>query len=200
MSAGPSSPTEPETPTEGVFGDIHDLTGPKPDAIAPPFAAVDRWMGRIAGACMVVAGVQMVVLVAFMGWLVFGRYVLNDTPTWVEQLSLLLIAYITFLGAAIGVRDESHLSIDFVRESLPPIPRAALRLLADLMVIVFTVIMAWQGWKLVQTNLTREIPMLGLSESWRAAALVAFGALGALFAGFRLLQRLKAPTRSLPWD
>ncbi|SDX02183.1 TRAP-type C4-dicarboxylate transport system, small permease component [Albimonas donghaensis] len=208
MSAGPSHPPSPppgaDAPGGGapprIVEDIHELTGPKPDAIAPPFPAADRWMGRIASLCMVVAGVQMVVLVGFMGWLVFGRYVLNDTPTWVEQLSLLLIAYITFLGAAIGVRDESHLSIDFIREALPPVPRAILRLLADAMVIVFTAIMAWQGWKLVATNLTREIPMLGVSESWRAASLVAFGVLGAAFAILRLAQRLRAPTRSLPWD
>lgn len=134
-----------------------------------------------------------------MGWLVFGRYVLNDTPTWIEQLSLLLIAWITFVGAAVGVREESHLSIDFVREAMPPLPRAVLRLLADAMVIVFSAIMAWQGWKLVMANLTREIPMIGLPEAWRAAPLVVFGVLATIFALARFAQRL-APDRSRKWD
>ena len=40
----------------------------------------------------------MVVLLATFGWLVFGRYVLNVTPTWVEQLALVLVGYITFLA------------------------------------------------------------------------------------------------------
>ena len=157
-------------------------------------------MGLVARLCMAVAGVQMVALVLLMGWLVFGRYVLNDTPTWIEQVAILLIAWITFLGAAVGVRDESHLSIDFIRESLPPVPRAVLRVLADAMVAVFCGLMTWQGWKLVGTNLAREIPMLGLPEAWRYAALVAFGALGLLFVALRLAQRAVAPTRSLPWD
>ena len=47
----------------------------------------------------------------FYVWLVYGRYVLNDTPTWVEQVSLLLVMVITFLGAAVGVHQHSHLSV-----------------------------------------------------------------------------------------
>ena len=209
MSAGPSFP-DPDAPAaalppegaggEGVFGEIPELTAPRADLIAPPFPGLDRALGWLARACMVVAGVQIVTLVLLMGWLVFGRYILNDTPTWIEQMAILLIAWITFLGAAIGVRDESHLSIDFIRESLPPVPRAVLRVLADVMVVIFCALMSWQGWKLVQTNLSREIPMLGLPEAWRYAALVAFGVLGLIFAAVRLAQRAVAPTRSLPWD
>ena len=41
---------------------------------------------------MILTGVAMVVLTVSFGWLVFGRYVLNETPTWVEQSALLLVA------------------------------------------------------------------------------------------------------------
>ena len=40
----------------------------------------------------VITGVALVVLTVIFGWLVFGRYVLNATPTWVEQVSLLLVS------------------------------------------------------------------------------------------------------------
>lgn len=135
---------------------------------------------------MVLGGIALVVLIATFGWLVFGRYVLNDTPTWVEQLALLLVVYITFLGAAAGVRYETHLSIDFVREALPVAPRAVMRVVSDLIVIVFGGFMAVQGYQLVATNLERAIPMIGLSESWRAAPLAICGALMVVFAAARL--------------
>ena len=48
-------------------------------------------------------------------WQVFGRYVLNDTPTWAESLALLLVLYMTMLGVAVGVRDAGHIGL----ESLP---------------------------------------------------------------------------------
>jgi TRAP-type C4-dicarboxylate transport system permease small subunit len=142
---------------------------------------------------MVVAGGAVVVMIGIFGWLVFGRYILNDTPTWVEQVSLLLINYITFLGAAVGVRRHTHLSIDFIREGFPRLPRVIMRCLSDLTVIVFGIFMAWQGWVLVSTNLEREIPMIGLSESWRAAPLLISGILFVLFAGADLLGRFAAP-------
>ncbi len=81
---------------------------------APPVVghrgAVARVLDAVASACMAIAGVMMVTLIVIFGWLVFGRYVLNDTPTWVEQTSLLLVAWITFLGAAVGAWRSSSAS------------------------------------------------------------------------------------------
>lgn len=155
-----------------------------------PVSAVERLLGAISWLCMLVAGVCLVVLIVIFGWLVWGRYVMNDTPTWVEQAALLLVVYIAFLGAAVGVRENSHLSIDFIREAMPAVPRAFLRSLSDLLLITFGGFMAWQGWVLYSTNLERKIPMVHLSESWRALPLGLCGLLIILFCGARLLRRL----------
>ncbi|WP_323127264.1 TRAP transporter small permease [Marinobacter sp. JSM 1782161] len=153
-------------------------------------ALLDRSLDGLAHLCIIVAGVLMVFLIMTFGWLVFGRYVLNDTPTWVEQSSLVIVVYITCLGAAAGVRNNSHLSIDFVREALPRVPRTIMRYLSDLFVACFGVFMAWQGGYLVMENLDRPVPMIGISESWRAAPLVICGALMVLFSGVNIVQRL----------
>ncbi|MFC3119645.1 TRAP transporter small permease [Jhaorihella thermophila] len=63
---------------------------------------LDRVLDGIADLCRVLTGVALVVLTVIFGWLVFGRYVLNATPAWVEQVSLLLVMTIAFLGAAVG--------------------------------------------------------------------------------------------------
>ena len=67
----------------------------------------------------IITGIGMVVMTAIFGWLVFGRYVLNATPTWVEQYSLLLIVYIGFLGASVGVHQKTHLGVSVFREISP---------------------------------------------------------------------------------
>ena len=56
----------------------------------------------------------------------FGRYVLNDTPIWAESTALVLILYVTMLGAAVGVRDAGHIGL----ESLLILAPDALRLQA----------------------------------------------------------------------
>ncbi|AXS41590.1 TRAP transporter small permease [Breoghania sp. L-A4] len=153
-------------------------------------AGVDRVLDRIARLCMTVAGVMLVFLIVIFGWLVFGRYVLNNTPTWVEQASLLIVVFITFLGAPVGIRQKTHLSIDFVREAMPGPIRVATYYISDVLLILFGGFMAWQGAALVDKMLNRMIPMIGLSEGWRAAPMVICGVFLILFAGADILTRL----------
>lgn len=64
---------------------------------APAFIRrMDTVFNILSRLCFLVAGVALVVMTAIFAWLVFGRYVLNDTPTWVEQVSLLLVMVIAF--------------------------------------------------------------------------------------------------------
>lgn len=170
---------------------MHDDTGELAPADPRPHNGLaDRILDGIAWLCMLVAGIALVVVIVAFGWLVYGRYVLNDTPTWVEQLSLLLVSYITFLGAAVGVRRNSHLSIDFVRESFPAIPRMIMRHIADLLMVIFGAFMAWEAYGLFVGNLDRMIPMIDIAEAWRALPLVICGVLIVIFSGFNIVTRI----------
>ncbi|MDH4572766.1 TRAP transporter small permease [Salinicola acroporae] len=160
-----------------------------PDSASAPGSTSDRVLDALARLCLIVAGILLVFLIFSFGWLVFGRYVLNDTPTWIEQSSLLIVVYITCLGAAAGVRFNSHLSIDFLREGAPRVLRAIMHAIADGFVILFGAFMAWQGGLMVMSNAGRPIPMIGLSESWRAAPLVVCGVLLVIFTGANLIKR-----------
>ena len=170
---------------------MHDETGElAPPDPAPHGGVADRILDGIAWLCMLIAGVALVVVIVAFGWLVYGRYILNDTPTWVEQLSLLLVSYITFLGAAVGVRRNSHLSIDFIRESLPAAPRKIMNHMADLLMVIFGALMAWQGYGLVIGNADRMIPMIDVAEAWRAVPIMVCGGLVVLFSGFDIITRI----------
>jgi TRAP-type C4-dicarboxylate transport system permease small subunit len=129
-----------------------------------------------------VASVMMVVLIAIFGWLVFGRYILNATPTWVEQVALLLVVWITFLGAAVGVRRGTHLAVDFIRDAAPA-PIRWLGLLSCALALGFLgVMLAWQGFEMFERTARRDIPLLGISEGWRAAPVIIGGTAIALYA------------------
>ncbi|MCI4664011.1 MAG: TRAP transporter small permease [Neomegalonema sp.] len=164
--------------------------GPPPDKGRQAKPLISRFLDLLARICAAVAGVCLVTIIVIFSWLVFGRYVLNDTPTWVEQASVLLVAYATFLGAALGVREGFHLSIDFIREATPHFIRLPMRVLADLAMIVFGALMAWYGVDLFAANTNRMIPLIGLSESWRVAPLAGCGALIVLFGAGDLVERL----------
>ena len=58
-------------------------------------------------------------MTAFVAWQVFGRYVLNRSPSWTEPGSVMLMSWFIFLGAAVGVRENNHMGFDVLLYVLP---------------------------------------------------------------------------------
>lgn len=142
---------------------------------------MDAALHAIAQICRVITGVSLVVLTVIFGWLVFGRYVLNATPTWVEQLALLLVMTIAFLGAAVGVHDHTHLSVTTLRTNVPKRLRTALVIVTDAMLLGFGALMLIYGAQLTQFKWGSMIPLLQVPEGLRSLPLTISGGLIVLF-------------------
>lgn len=149
--------------------------------------AVSRALDMVRYLCILICSCAMVVLITIFAWLVFGRYVLNETPTQVEQISLVLICYIVFLGAAAGVRDNTHLGVSFIREALPRPIRRFLRIVAELAMAGFGMVMLVSCWQLVLFGWGTLLPMLNLPEGIRTLPAAICGGLVFLFAGARAI-------------
>lgn len=144
--------------------------------------AFSRALDILSAVTVGLAGAALVGLVAMMGWLVFGRYVLNDTPTWIERGATLAILAIAMPVAAVGVRERFHLSVLGVREALPRAAQRWIALGCDVLMGAFGAGMAWWSWELVGTVAAFNIPLLGISQGWTYAPMVLGGALMVLYA------------------
>ncbi len=142
----------------------------------------------IARICQVLAGVALVVMTVIFAWLVFGRYVLNDTPTWVEQVSFLLVMVVTFLGAAVGVHQDTHLSVVIFRSIVSNWIRTIFVIVTDLLMAGFGVAMFWYGFELTRFKWTVVIPLIELSEGLRSIPLTICGVLIFLFSTGHLIR------------
>ncbi|MEM6665458.1 MAG: TRAP transporter small permease [Pseudomonadota bacterium] len=142
----------------------------------------------IAAACKLVTGVSLVVLTVIFGWLVFGRYVLNATPTWVEQAALLLVMVIAFIGAAVGVHENTHLSVTVLRTSVSRRLRTVFVVITDVFLAGFGFLMVWYGTKLTIFKWGSLIPLIQLPEGLRSLPLTIGGGLIFLFAVGHLLR------------
>ncbi|MBU2956059.1 TRAP transporter small permease [Paracoccus sp. 1_MG-2023] len=152
---------------------------------------IERALARIQQLCILVASVALVTLILTFGWLVFGRYVLNATPTWVEQLALLLICYVAFLGAAAGVHEDTHIGVTLFRDTLPMPARKGLIIAVDLSLAIFGAVMLIAGITLMRFGWDTRLPMLDVPESFRTLAITSLGGLMMLFAGARAILRIK---------
>ncbi len=141
----------------------------------------DRLLDLLSHICLVVCGVALVVLTVIFGWLVFGRYVLNATPTWVEQVSLLLIVVITFLGAAVGIHENTHLGVSYFREVSSERVKKIFTIVSHLLIAAFGAVMMVQSYKLMIFKWGSEIPLIHVPEGLRALPITICGGLLVIF-------------------
>lgn len=163
-----------------------------PETKSPPsfIKKIDAVSEIIVRICILLAAVSLVAMTVFYVWLVYGRYVLNDTPTWVEQVSLLLVMVITFFGAAVGVHQHSHLSVVVFRNMVPRRIRNVLVVITDLLMIGFGGMMFWYGIELTKFKWNTLIPLIQVSEGLRSLPLTICGALVFLFSIGHLIRLL----------
>ena len=156
---------------------------------SPAFMGVmDAVLDGIATFCRFLTGVSLVVLTVIFGWLVYGRYVLNATPTWVEQVALLLVMTIAFIGAAVGIHENTHLSVTMLRTAGPRWLRGILVVLSDLFLAGFGALMLWFGGKLTLFKWDSMIPLINVPEGLRSLPLTVGGGLILLFSLGHLLR------------
>jgi TRAP-type transport system small permease protein len=136
---------------------------------------------RIARVSLQIGVAGLILIIACVSYQVFGRYVLNDTPTWAESLALLLVLYVTMLGCAVGVRDAGHIGMELLGPVLPKGLMQPLEILVHLLTMLFGALLAWNCVLMFQSVAGYKIPTLGLSESWRYVPMVIAGLLIILF-------------------
>jgi TRAP-type transport system small permease protein len=140
------------------------------------------WLNaRLARLGMFAAVGGLLAIVAVVAWQVFGRYVLNASPTWAENLALVLILYVTLIGAAVGVRDAGHIGMDSILVLVPEWIRNRVELLIHVLVCVFGIAMVYNGWILGVSVAPYKLANINLSEGVRYVPLVISGVLVVLF-------------------
>lgn len=152
--------------------------------VAPPRPQAGfytRLCALLAKASLMVAVALLLAVILCVQWQVVGRYVFNDTPTWAEGLALLLVLYITSLAVAVGVRDAGHIGLESFLVLLPERIRVKLEVLIHVLVAVFGVVMAKDGWRWTTLKWSEKMPMLGLPEGAKFLPLVIAGVLIVMF-------------------
>lgn len=146
----------------------------------------------IADGLVRISAFGLVMMTAIVGWQVFGRYVLNSTPSWSEQAALTLMIWYVSLAAVAGVRQGFHIRIVALEEAVAPPVRKAIQVASNLIVGACGIAMLVWGGELVMRTWSHVIPSLGISRGLAYLGLPIAGALMALFAFERTLEVLAA--------
>jgi TRAP-type C4-dicarboxylate transport system permease small subunit len=156
----------------------------------PVLAPIARVLHVASQASLYLAGFGLVAMTLIVFWQIYVRFVLGWSNSWTEVTAILVMSWFVFLGAAAGVRENSHLGFDVLLYVLPNGSKKVLRTISDIVVLTFAVGMIIYGWSLVQLQWKEKLPSIGISGAFRYLPLFVGGILIALFSAERIILRL----------
>jgi TRAP-type C4-dicarboxylate transport system permease small subunit len=171
------------------------MNTPATQSAKPPGAPGMDIVARIARFSLAVAALALLGIVLVQGWQVIARYMLNDSPSWTEPVTVTLLATILGFGSAACVHDRRHFSFSLLADSMQGARARLLQALAQLAIALIGGVMAWWGGLLALDGM--DIPAAGaaLPQGASYLPLCLGGLLMVLFAFDHLRRDLrgKAP-------
>jgi TRAP-type C4-dicarboxylate transport system permease small subunit len=101
--------------------------------------------------------------------------------TWVEEVGELSLAWLTLIGAAIGIQSRSHFSLAVFVHRLPAATQLWIHRFNHALIASVGLLVAWYGLKLCLLNRTLKTPGLEISLAWLYASAVVGGILIAVY-------------------
>lgn len=102
----------------------------------------------------------MVVIISAQVWY---RFILNDPLSWSEEAGRYLFVWISFMGAAAGVRYQVHLGIDLMDKLLSPGVYRWVVVLVNLIIQIFLLMIIYWGFKILGIIQFQESPSMHIS-------------------------------------
>ncbi len=123
------------------------------------FVAIERTAGFAAGCALAAASLAMLAQIV-------ARFVFSAPFVWAEEFAVLLFAWITFLGAAAVQADDSHLSIDVMRNRAGLRGRRVFDGLRRATILAIGAVLVYQGIALSSKMWSLEFPAMGVSRAF----------------------------------
>ena len=102
--------------------------------------------------------------------------------TWVEEVGEMALAWLTLLGAAIGIRSRSHFTLHFITPLLSRSVQRGIDILNHLLIAGVGALAAWYAWGLCKLNWTLTTAGLEISLAFLYASALVGGVLIVIYA------------------
>ncbi|WP_249870556.1 TRAP transporter small permease [Oceanobacillus saliphilus] len=117
----------------------------------------------------IICNVLLILMTVIVTYVVFMRYVMNATPVWGEEMVRMFLVWMTFLGASLGLRDETHIRLNAIDGILSPTMRKVMDWFAVIVLFLFSLFMVIEGTKMTILSMGSRMPGLGIETAWLVA-------------------------------
>ena len=119
---------------------------------------------------------------------VFFRYILNSSLQWSEELMLMNLTWVVFIGGIILMKNWEHANIPTFINLLPIKFRPFLFILAKTLTILFLLTLVWYGIDAFMQNFHAKSPSLKISTRW-AKFSIPVGSIFMIILAFNILLK-----------
>lgn len=144
---------------------------------------VSNFLNRLLVGVSLIALLVMILIIIFQ---VFSRQLFHYTPSWSEELSIILFVWTSFLGIAYGFKARLHIGVSFLVNLFPSKVQDAMDFLAKILILFFGIVLVYYGTKFTILMGNSTLAGTGLETSYLYAAIPVTGVF-VLFYGIELL-------------
>jgi len=109
------------------------------------YAKLDAFSARVDRVVSILLGVVVLVMFLSLMTQVVFRYLFTKALPWPEEVTMLLMAYMTFFGSSVALRRWGHIGVDFFLNKFTGRTHHALLLLIRLLTMAFCLFLLIQG-------------------------------------------------------
>lgn len=135
-----------------------------------------------------ICAIQGMVLVGLMGIEVFFRYIIGRALSWPEEVAGIVFVWFTLLGIAVVMKDDSHISFDFLTKRLPKIAAKGIAVFSFLIIMAYAVAMIYAGYTYSKMFSFETTPAANINLLWVNISVPFSGGLIFLYALLKLLE------------
>jgi len=114
---------------------------------------------------VVLGQIILFVIVLIIGVQVIQRFVFSAPFDWPEELSEILLIWLTFIGAVALTRRKDHIRVELIEEFGGLRLKSCLNIFFDTLTVIFLVLMVTYGWNLINELTFEKTPALRLRIS-----------------------------------
>lgn len=123
---------------------------------------ISDWV-NIVSKCVIV--VILTAMVAFTCFQVFCRYVFNSALSWPEEMNIFFMAWLTFVGSSIALKQSAHIGVDLFINFLPKKLRRIVLTIGHCLMFAFVILLIRTGYSVAMMNLgnyseAMELPLI----------------------------------------
>jgi len=103
---------------------------------------------------------------------VFTRYIMEDPAGWTEEIARYFLVAIVFIGAAMSVRKNNHIQVDYFYRLMPKAMGRVVSIAVDIARCLFLGYSSWLCWLLIQRIGMSRMAIIDLPVGWVFSAML----------------------------